>query len=203
MTQCVGSILENISCVFEKNVHSIVDYSVLLMSVRSSWFTVSLQLVFGLSENGSIPDVAITGLAILTSTFAFVVPSAWNFLSLGKTGFPPAPIQSHFSTYVILSERPFLTSFPTQICFLSLHSSLFFTYRTCCYIKEHNTLFVSSTPLFTALSSSRCSEIVKQVCGYGHLEIRLEVLIGNRYLRVICIEGKFELTGRKNDVRQK
>lgn len=119
MTQSIWSILESILCIFEKNVHSIVGYSILLMSLRSSWFMVLLQLVFEVSKNGTIPNVTITGLASLTSAFAFVIPSAWNILPLGK-------IQFHFCTYVILSERPFLTTFPAQICFLSFDSPLFF-----------------------------------------------------------------------------
>lgn len=37
-----------------------------VMSVRFSWFIVLLQLVFELSKNGTILNVAITGLGILT-----------------------------------------------------------------------------------------------------------------------------------------
>lgn len=73
--------------------------TVFLMSVQFSWFIILLQLVCELSKDGAIINVAITGLAILTRAFAFVVVSAWNILPAVNTGFFPS-IQSHFPTYV-------------------------------------------------------------------------------------------------------
>lgn len=45
------------------------------------------------------------------------------------------------------------------------------------------------------MSPSRPSKIVKQVCGYGDLEVRAEVLTGDRNVKVISIEEKFKSMG--------
>lgn len=157
--------------IYKKNVDSaVVRYSVLSMFVMYSWFIVLPHLVFELSKNGTTLNVAI--LASLFSTGPLhllflqpgtLIPQATHDFSLISVSFLPI---CHFIRKTFLDKisrsnifSVFLSFFVFYITHLSLHTNIEYIY-----------LSVSSTLLFTAISPSISSKIVKQVFGYGSLE---------------------------------